>query len=71
MTNTEKLKGAITASGFTQAEVAEKMGISATAFNNKITNKSRFTANEIVFLKKLLNLSRDEVDAIFFNEEVD
>lgn len=71
MTNTEKLKGAITASGFTQARVAEKMGISATAFNNKITNKSRFTANEIVFLQKLLNLSRDEVDAIFFNEEVD
>ena len=71
MTNTKKLKGAITASGFTQAEVAEKMGISATAFNNKITNKSRFTANDIVLLRKLLNLSRDEVDAIFFNEEVD
>lgn len=71
MTNTKMLKGAITASGFTQAETAAKMGISATALNNKVTNKSQFTANDIVTLRKLLKLSRDEVDAIFFDVEVD
>ena len=68
MTNSKKLKGAIISSGLTQAEVADKMGISATAFSYKVTNKSRFTAEEIVFLRKLLNLSRDEVDDIFFAE---
>lgn len=71
MTNSKKLKGAITSSGFTHAEVANKLGISATAFSNKVTNKSRFIADEIVLLRKLLNLTRDEVDDIFFNERVD
>ena len=71
MTNTERLKGAIVSAGLKQASVAEKMGISATALNNKITNKSPFTADEIKSLQVILNLSRNEVDIIFFADKVD
>lgn len=71
MTNTQKLKGCITAAGYTQARVAEKLGISITALNNKINNKSEFTASEIATLAEMLHLSRDDVDEIFFKKQVD
>ena len=71
MTNTAKLKGAITAAGFTQDDVAKRLNISATAFNNKVTGKSEFKASEIIALKRLLNLTWDEVEEIFFAEKVD
>lgn len=56
MTNTNKLKGAIVAAGYTQKQVAEKLGISGTALNNKITNRSPFLAAEIFVLEELLNI---------------
>lgn len=66
MTDTNKLKGAIMSAGFTQAEIADKIGISSTAMNNKITNKSRFKADEVQKLTQILGLSRSESDLIFF-----
>lgn len=71
MTDTNRLKGAIAAAGLTQAAVAEKIGLSPTALNNKITNKSSFKADEIQKLTQLLKLTREETDRIFFAVKVD
>lgn len=70
MTDTNRLKGAIVAAGLTQATIAYKIGISPTALNNKITNKSRFKADEVQKLTSVLGLSRSESDLIFFANEV-
>ena len=69
--NSAMLKGTIVKAGFTQDEVADKLGLSPTAFNNKVNNKSEFKASEIKRLTVILNLTRDEVDLIFFDYEVD
>lgn len=64
MTNTNKLKGAIIACGYTQKDVAKKLCISQTALNNKITNKCQFKANEIFVLEKMLDIKN--LSEIFF-----
>jgi len=68
MIDTEKLKGAVVAAGLTQAEIADKIGLSPTAFNNKVTNKTEFKASEIAKIVSLLNLSEHEISCIFFCE---
>lgn len=67
MTNTELLKEAITRSGLRIYFIAEKLGISYQALKLKIDNESEFRATEIAKLKDLLNLSKDECFAIFFD----
>lgn len=63
--NEKLLKARIVEKGFTQSEIAEKIGISATAFNNKITGKVDFKASEISKLSDILDI--DNKDAYFFN----
>lgn len=62
--NALMLKGRIIAKGFTQADIARKLGISKTAFNNKLNGKSEFTASEIKTLVTVLDI--DDVAAYFF-----
>ena len=50
--------------GFSQILLAEKLGISYQAFNNKLHNKSEFKASEIQMLCDLLCL--ENKDAYFF-----
>ena len=69
MTNTAKLKGALVEKGFRQCDIAEKIGLSKTAFFNKLHNKREFTASEIMSLVKILNI--EDKDAIFFAEIVE
>ena len=63
--NEKLLKARIVEKGYTQGEIAEKIGISATAFNNKITGKVDFKASEIFKLSEILDI--DNKDAYFFN----
>jgi transcriptional regulator with XRE-family HTH domain len=63
--NEKLLKARIVEKGFTQSEIADKIGISATAFNNKITGKVDFKASEISKLSDILDI--DNKDAYFFN----
>lgn len=69
MTNTLKLKAAITESGFTQEQIAEQLGMTVATFNYKVNNKSEFKASEIKKLCEVLHIT--EVNAIFFAEEVE
>lgn len=64
MTDTQKLKAKIIENGMTQAKIARKLGISATAFNNKLLNRSSFKSEEMFHLCEILKI--EEAKSIFF-----
>lgn len=69
MTNTLKLKALMVEKGFTQEQLAKKLGISEQSLNYKINNKREFKASEIQALTKILDVQ--DVDLIFFARNVD
>ena len=67
MTNTELLREAITRSGLKLQFIADTLGISRFALDNKIENKSQFKSGEIKTLCNLLGIeSLSEKELIFF-----
>lgn len=66
MTNTELLREKIDKSGYKLTFVAQKLNLSYQGLLNKINNKSDFTAPEIMALKKLLDISGEDCEKIFF-----
>ena len=71
MTNTKMLEAAIALSGLTKTIIAEKIGISRSAFFKKMRNESEFKATEIVKLQELLALTTEERNRIFFAKSGD
>lgn len=61
----EELKEIIKNSGLKATFIAEKLGLSRSAYYNKIDGKTKFNAVEISSLKEILNLSLEQVDRIF------
>ena len=70
--NTAKLKSMMVLNGFTQTRLAEELGISEQRLSAKINGRygAEFNQSEIFRIKKILNLSGDEVDSIFFDDLV-
>lgn len=66
MTDTERLKSAISDAGITIKWLAEQLGISREGLYNKICGKTEFKASEVVALTQLLHLNPNERDGIFF-----
>lgn len=64
------LKGEIRAKAMSQADVADKIGISLSRFNAKLngTNGAEFTLSEVIAIKQVLNLTFDKTDSIFFKQ---
>lgn len=57
--------------GDTNKTIAEALGIGENSFSAKINdNGTEFKQKEIAIIKRRYNLSAEEVDAIFFAEEV-
>lgn len=71
MTNSELLKEKIEESGMTMVAIAKKTGIKRETLYNKLSGKSEFTASEIVAMSKVLRLSVEEREAIFFAAKVE
>ena len=69
--NTSKLKAKIVEKGLLQDAVAMQLGMTSATFNYKLNNKTEFKASEIKMLIAILELTTDEVMAIFFAEDVD
>lgn len=66
MTNTEELREHIVSSGVSITFLAEKLGITRECFYKKLNNVTEFKASEIMKCSRLLHLSDDERDRIFF-----
>lgn len=71
MTNTAKLKAKIVEKGMVQEEIAQALGMTIATFNYKVNNKREFKASEIKRLSERLSLTAEEVNTIFFAEEVE
>ena len=66
MTDAERLRQRIDASGYKKRFIAEKLGLSYQGFLNKLWGASDFRVSEIRALCDLLSLTAQERDAIFF-----
>ena len=71
MTNTKKLQGHMKENGYTIDSLANSLKLSATGLFNKIHNKSEFLASEIMTISEMLRLSLDDIQLIFFDDNVD
>lgn len=65
--NLDKLRGRLVEKRYTQEKIASKLGLSLRSVNRRLTKQKPFNNNEISKLKKLLNLSNDEVAEIFLD----
>lgn len=61
------LEKKISDSGMTMVAIAQKSGITRETLYNKLKGQGEFKASEIIGLTKVLRLSTEERDAIFFN----
>lgn len=66
MFNKNKLKAKFTENGLTIEQVAQILGINPATLHRKLAGESEFTRNEIAMLKNSLQISLDEINAIFF-----
>lgn len=65
MGNMKLLKEFIDRSGISLTNIAKQLGITYVALNNKLKGKYAFTLDESLQLKKILNLTQSEWDAVF------
>ncbi len=71
MLNPLKLKGKIIEKGFTIASLADAMGIDKATLYRKISGDGRtMLIKDADAIATVLNLTRDEVNDIFFNQYV-
>lgn len=69
--NSALLKSFMVKNGDNQTALAEYLGISLSNLNAKINgNGTDFRQNEIAAIRSRYHLTADEVDAIFFAEEL-
>lgn len=64
-----RVKAERVAKGYTQAKMAELMGLARDQYNKRENGKISFTADELITLADLLGYSRDEI-GIFFKHTV-
>ena len=68
MTNKNLLKSKLALKGYTQKVVARKISMKEPTLTQKINSNQPFRVEEIAKIKKILNLTNDEVVEIFINE---
>ncbi len=70
--NKAKLKSVMVLRGFTQTMLAEEVGLSEQRLSAKINSKNgaEFNQGEILKIKKILDLSSDDIINIFFDDLV-
>ncbi len=66
MFNRNLFRAKVVAMGMTLEEVARRMGINPSTLDRKMSGNSDFTRSEIQSLRKMLTMTADECDSIFF-----
>lgn len=64
------LRAMIAKNGITNRHLAKELGLSEQTFYNKMVGASEFKNSEIKTITKELNLSLDDVNKIFFDNDV-
>ena len=64
----EKLKSKMVEKNLRDQDMAKILGIDVSTFYRKKTGITEFNREEIKAMKNCLNLTADEVDAIFFED---
>ncbi len=67
MKNYQKLLGRMKECGYTQAELAEKIGITSVALNNKLKGIRDFKGSEIENISVVLGISNSNLHEYFFS----
>lgn len=62
-----KLLGRLKEKGFTQLELANRLGVSETTVNLSLGNKRAFKQDEIFRICELLDLDMSDIEAYFFS----
>lgn len=70
MVNTQELKAAIARAGYTQEEVAKRIGISSYTFGKKAKNKSKFDVVQATKICNILNIHNKEHRANIFLADI-
>ncbi|MBS4534473.1 helix-turn-helix transcriptional regulator [Clostridium sp. D2Q-14] len=68
--NSNKLKGIRIAKGYTQKQMAIKLGMAIRTYNRKELGIVEFNRAEIQKIAQILNLSLDEMNEIFFDNKL-
>lgn len=71
VTDSKELNKEIEESGITITAIAKKIGITREGFYKKLNNETEFKASEISALQRILNLSNEKRDEIFFANKVE
>ena len=67
-----KFNGILRARGLSRGRLARELGISSGRFGDKLTGRRglEFSLGQLLVLRALLRLSGEELEAIFFREEL-
>ncbi len=68
--NALKLKARIVLSQKTLTTISDEIGVSTPTLRKRLSGETEFNVNEILNLKKSLNLDKEEILDIFFDEDV-
>lgn len=71
MTDTNAFKAAVMRKGLTMAFLAEKIGVTEATLSYKANNLRQFKMAEVQAIKRILGLTAEERDAIFFADDVE
>lgn len=66
--NQTEFKVAQIRAGLTREDIAKILGLNSATIYRKINGESDFTLNELKKLKKILGLTNNDVDRIFFTD---
>lgn len=69
MVNVELLREFIERSGLSLTTISKKLNITYVALNNKLKGKYAFTLEEALLIKRLLDLTQTEWNAVFDEAE--
>ena len=67
----KKLKVKLFTKNLTYEDISRVLKISVPTFSNKINGKNEFTLSEVTKLSVYLNLSKEEKEEIFFNQQLE
>lgn len=71
MVDTQQLMKRISERGLKLQYVSEQMGLSRPGFSNKLYGRMEFKVSEVLQLSRMLELSPEERNAIFFKDVVE